>query len=571
MREQKRQIIKNRNAEIINEKPYNHAWNHNIFDYREKSHVPIPDNYCEIFKEPQHIQMKLVRFKQWSDTICFNITNFLSTGNKALIQDLPKYIQRYVLSGRFILDTHKVLHFKHGTTNKMLKVVPSALLTSLLKFVHGNFHHGADKMALIIINKLGYWWPKMRQHIKIFCKCCDSCQHIKPGTSLEYKWGKMKLFVATKPFEQISVDIVGPLPTTYSNNRYIVTMIDKFSRYTMLIPTSDVTALSVVKAIDKWITTFGPPKSILSDNGPQFISKIYTDFMTNHKKIKYKYTTTYHPQCNGQIERLHRWIKERLALIAYDEAKNFVQGIDDWSEYLPIIQYAYNSTPNKMTTYSPMDIVLGVNDYEINEYTFNPDKPQEYIDFLANRQAILKRRANERQTVYDRIRLNNYQKKNKKKIKQYQIGDKVLWNVSVRFSGNKKKLGPRWVGPYEIIKIFNNGQSYKIKKIPLPPLKENNPMNKHAPPKRAKQTDPDEEITTEYYVPREQIKPYFKSYETQFDGIQSPIELSINTLTTNINKVKITNENDNSQNYQKLFQLYKYQIKMGYIPNYDNW
>ena len=222
-----------------------------------------------------------------------------------------------------------------------------------------------------------------------------------------------------------------------------------------------------------------------------------------------------------------------------------------------------------MTTYSPMDIVLGINDYEINEYTFDPNKPQEYIDFLANRQAILKQRANERQTVYDKMRLDNYQNKNKKQIKQDQIGDKVLWNVSVRFSGNKKKLGPRWVGPYEIIDIFNNGQSYKIKDT-ITMQRRNNPMNKHAPPKRAKQINQDEEVTTEYHVPREQIKTYFKSYETQFDGIQSPIELSINALTTNINKVKINNENDNSQNYQKLFQLYKYQIKMGYIPNYDN-
>ena len=566
-REQNRQTIKNTNAKIINNKPYEHAWNHNIFDYRNKNYMPIPDNYDEIFDESYQTQIKLIRYKQWSDPICFNITNFLSTGNKALIADLPKYIQRYVLSGRFILDKYKILNFRHGTTNEMLKVVPPPLLISLLKYVHSNYHHGADKMILTIINKMKYWWPKMREHIKIFCKCCNTCQHIKPGESLQYKWGKMQLFAATKPFEQISVDIVGPLPTTYSNNRYIVTMIDKFSRYVMLIPTTDITALSVIKAIDKWITTFGPPKSILSDNGPQFISNMYKDYMKNHKKIKYKYTTTYHPQCNGQIERLHRWIKERLALIAYDEAKNFVDGTDDWSEYLPIIQYTYNSTPNKMTTYSPMDIVLGVNDYEIDEYIFDPENPKEYIDYLANRQAVLKYRANERQTVYDKIRLNNY--KNKKKIKQYQVGDKVLWNASVRFSGNKRKLGPRWVGPYEIIKIFNNGQSYKIKEIPLPIFQRDNPMNKHAPPKRADPQQPEENIVTEYYVPREQIKPYFESYEIQFDGIQSPIELSINVLTNSINQTDTT-ESDKTQIYQILFQMYNQQISMGYIPAYDN-
>ncbi|MCP4989326.1 MAG: transposase family protein, partial [Colwellia sp.] len=67
------------------------------------------------------------------------------------------------------------------------------------------------------------------------------------------------------------MDIVGPLPTSHSHNRYIVSMIDSFSRYCMLVPVKSVTAMDVVHAIDRWITTFGPPKSILSDNGPQFI------------------------------------------------------------------------------------------------------------------------------------------------------------------------------------------------------------------------------------------------------------------------------------------------------------
>ena len=87
-----------------------------------------------------------------------------------------------------------------------------------------------------------------------------------------------------------------------------------------------------------------------------------------------------------------------------------------------------------MTTYSPMDVVLGVNDYEIDEYIFDPENPKEYVDYLANRQAILKYRANERQTVYDKMILNNYQ--TMKKVRQHQVGDKVLWNASVRFSGN---------------------------------------------------------------------------------------------------------------------------------------
>ncbi len=105
-------------------------------------------------------------------------------------------------------------------------------------------------------------------------------------------------------------------------------MIDKFTRYCMLVPVTDVTAFTVIKALEKWVTTFGCPQSILSDNGSQFISIVYSTYMNIHKIQKY-YTSTYHPECNGQIERLHRWIKERLNLIAYDNGLNFADGTDD--------------------------------------------------------------------------------------------------------------------------------------------------------------------------------------------------------------------------------------------------
>eukprot|EP01083_Nonionella_stella_P264938 898055_1 len=144
----------------------------------------------------------------------------------------------------------------------------------------------------------------------------------------------MALFPCTRPFEQISVDIVGPLPITAKNGfRYIVTIIDKFTRFCKLVPVTNIKAITVLKAIDKWIDTFGPPSTILSDNGSQFTSAIYKAHMDRYG-TKCKYSVPYHPECNGQIERLHRWMKERLALSAIDFNLDFVHGDDDWSDYL---------------------------------------------------------------------------------------------------------------------------------------------------------------------------------------------------------------------------------------------
>ena len=565
-REQKRKHIKSQNVSIIDNKPFEYVWNNDLLHPRY--YVPILDDYGSFWDESQHIQTNLIKSKQWEDPFCFAITNFLDTGNKALIFDLPKYMQRYVLSGKFLLNEDKILCFRHtkkGDNHMYLPMLPASLIKSVLKRVHSKLHHGSDKMNRIIINNMKYWWPKMRLHIKAYCACCDTCQRRKAsGISDRSYRGAIKAVSATRPFQQISTDIVGPLPTSHSGNRYIVTMIDKFSRYCMLVPTTDVTALSVVKAIDKWITTFGPPESILSDNGPQFISSIYRDYMQQHGNIKYKYTTTYHPQCNGQIERLHRWIKERLSCIAYDGSLNFVSGLDDWSDYLSVIQYTYNSTPNRMTTYSPMNIILGRDAYKLPKYKFDSNQPKAYTDYLIARQRVIYRDVNAKQLVYDEMRRKLQDKK--KSNYKYQLFQRVLWNVNARHTGNRKKFGPKWIGPYEIISIYNDGQNYTLRPVKLPQDTYNNPLNQHKLPKRVIHLQNDDPLQ-QFNVPREQIKPYFPSFEQRFDGIQSPIKLTINTLTMS----NISNTNDpydpyyiNPElSYKHIFQLNKQQNHYG--------
>ena len=545
IRESERAVFVAQNKEILNAKPSEPSWNKFILDPR--CHHPIYDDYEHLIDDyghstakrqqkegDEHFRRQMLRAKQSDDWFCSVVINFLETGNKSTVLGLTKHLQRFVLSGRFKINNDSILcysqpdKFAEGEIKETLKkVAPAVYRKSLLKHAHSTVHHGRTKILRLINHDLGFWWPKMRQQIAVYCESCNSCQHIKEGGYKKYKKSmKLKLFSATKPFEQISVDIVGPLPVSESGNRYIVSIIDKFSRYCMLVPVTDVRAISVVKAIDHWITMFGPPKSILSDNGPQFISGIYSDYMKNHQKIKKLYTSTYHPECNGQIERLHRWIKERLRLISYDCGLNFVDGIDDWSDYLGIIAYSYNTTPNRMTTYTPQEIVLGRNDYKIETYHFDPKLPLEYIDYLAKRQQIIHSKARKRQELYDAHRKKSEDRDSEDYV--IQMKQKVLWNINASFSGNKKKLGARWVGPYEVTKIWDN-ETFRIKVIALPYAESGNPMNPMKIPRRRRNI----EITgpvTEFHVPRCQIKPYFKSYEERWNGDESPSALALRCL-----------------------------------------
>ena len=553
------------NTRVFDAKPTEHVWNANLLIPRYT--VPIAE-YGHVLSSDTHTSRTLLRLKQRENCYIWGILNYEKTGNNLIPNDFPKYLKNYVLNGRYCIDDSHILCYKHGRTNRKLRVVPPALRQSLIDHAHSghnnirhgpnvHFHHGADKMIRILQHTLGYWWPKMEKHIRIHCQCCNTCQHTKPGVFRKWKGsGKMKLFVATRFGEQISVDIVGPLPTSHSMNRYIVSMIDSFSRYCMLVPVKSIMAMDIVHAIDRWVTTFGPPKSILSDNGPQFISEIYKDFNENcrdgERGIIRKYTTTYHAQTNGQIERLHRWIKERLCVIAYDGAMNFVDGTDDWADYLSIIQYTYNTTPTRMTTYSPMRIVLGHDAYHFPKFKFDPSKPEEYLRYMANRQAIIMNDAEEQQRIYDAYRKQQHDKNRNLKL-HYELHQRVLYNINSHFVGNAHKLGPKWVGPYEITAMFNEGQSYELTVIPQLGKNANNPMNIHITPRRAvneyaKANSDDVELNDHvgrnikeaiaFIVPRNQIKPYYDRFEAQFEGEQTPTEVALNVLRNEIDDLK---------------------------------
>ena len=309
-----------------------------------------------------------------------------------------------------------------------------------------------------------YWWPLMRKDVAKLAATCHSCQSVKGGNNVPFKSGLISTFSAKNIFELISIDICGPLPQTDNGNRYIVSIIDKFSRFCLLIPVKNIKTLTIIKAYERWLSLFGPPGAVLSDNGPQFISEIYKVYNKNFK-INIKYSSPYYPETNGQIERLHRWIKERLTLISIDLGTNFIDE-DNWDEYIPLIQHSYNSTPNNITKYSPNKIIFG-NDFKlyldrINNIQSTKTTPSEFIKMMKYNKSIITNNAIFNQDKYDKIRIKTFNKHRKIPF-EYNVGDNVLINIKRRYVGNKSKFTPTWIGPFEIIHI--NDKQYTVREI----------------------------------------------------------------------------------------------------------
>jgi transposase InsO family protein len=122
----------------------------------------------------------------------------------------------------------------------------------------------------------------------------------------------MKMFPANEPPEFVAIDILGPLPKTVHGNRFLLVILDRFSKLTRTIPMRTTTSLAVAKAFcTHWCFAYGPPKFLLSDNGTQFTAKFFIE-VCRELGIAKVFTTAYSPQTNGQVERFNRTILSAL-------------------------------------------------------------------------------------------------------------------------------------------------------------------------------------------------------------------------------------------------------------------
>ena len=144
---------------------------------------------------------------------------------------------------------------------------------------------------------------------------------------------RLRLFPATRPLESLAIDILGLLPKTKAGKRFLLVITDRFTKLTQVVALRTVTAYTVAVAFcEAWVFKYGVLRSLLSDNGPQFNAKFFQS-ACRVLGIANLYTSAYHPQTNGQVERYSRMIASML--------RNYVKEHQhDWDVYVGPLTYA---------------------------------------------------------------------------------------------------------------------------------------------------------------------------------------------------------------------------------------
>jgi transposase InsO family protein len=153
----------------------------------------------------------------------------------------------------------------------------------------------------------------MKKEIQKYTRTCKECQ-LKKLTRIKTKQPIVFTDTPGKAFDKISMDIMGPLPRTHTGNKYILTIQDLLTKYSLGIPIEGITAAEVAEAfVEQFICLFRLPRAILTVQGTNFTSALMKK-VAKRFQIKQYIMTAYYPQSNGFIERSHHVLMKYLKL-----------------------------------------------------------------------------------------------------------------------------------------------------------------------------------------------------------------------------------------------------------------
>ena len=313
--------------------------------------------------------------------------------------------------------------------------------------IHPGIHKTLDAIAR------SYWWPGLKSHVKEYIKTCDSCQRNKEMP--QKPQGLLKTIeTAPKPFHTLTMDFLGPLPKSGSFD-FLLVVVDKFSKYTILIPTlQTVTAAGVATLLLRHVIAHhGLFRKVISDRDVRFTASTMKE-ISKLLGIDWKYSSSHHPETDGNTEIVNKHVTTCLRHLVSKQQQN-------WATYIPLVQLAINSRVHGTTRLSPFYIVHGrhadINNLtRDNSTTTTNEMARRLIHNIREATAMAVKnivKAQEKQkTQADKKRLDTL---------HLEVGDWALLSTKhLRPKVTHKKLAPKYIGPFKVKR--SNHPTYEL-------------------------------------------------------------------------------------------------------------
>ena len=311
-----------------------------------------------------------------------------------------------------------------------------------------------------------FWWPSMRRTIARYIRNCETCQRIKPVRHAPYGYLK-SLEVPQRRWESVSLDLITGLPQSNSYDAILV-VVDRLTKMSHFVAcNSNLDSQTFARLYrDSIFRLHGLPESVVSDRGSIFTSAYTTD-LCKVLSIRPRLSTAFHPQTDGQTERVNAILEQYLrGYISYQQ--------DNWFDFLALAEFAYNNTISATTKVTPFFANYGYNPrFEILRKESEESSPstveiQRFKEKLGKLEQHLRQEIRWAQQV-----CSEYVNNNRMSPPVFELDSSVwLLRKNIRTNRPSDKLDYKRLGPFKIVKKVST-HAYKLD---LPPTMRIHPV-----------------------------------------------------------------------------------------------
>src|SRR5438046_6161613 len=299
----------------------------------------------------------------------------------------------------------------------------------------------------------------MRQFINEYIRTCDTCARNKTPRHLPH--GQLHpLPIPAGPWESVSMDYIVELPPSNGHDAIYV-CVDRFTKMAHFCPIkSNVTAEQTAQLyLQHMFKNHGLLGNIVSDRGTQFTSK-FTRRLLELCEIKSNKSTAFHPQWDGQTERVNQVLEQYLRIFC-DYQQN------DWYQLLPLAEFVYNNAQNASTGVSPFCANYGYHPRSSPKLVVTGEVINPSVEELATK---LRRIHTQMRSQLESAQAI-YKEKHDQHVKElppFAVGDKIwLMRKNIKTRRPSQKLDVKRLGPFKILEVVSESQM--AFKLELPP------------------------------------------------------------------------------------------------------
>lgn len=332
-------------------------------------------------------------------------------------------------------------------------IIPAKLRDQVIGMAHDGTvggHWGREKTLARLRHR--FFWPSMDKDVRLYIGTCSNCNTNK---NQRKNRSPMISYQAGNPNERVHLDFLGPFNESLKGNKYILSIVDQFTKWIEIYPLPDQSAAATAHTFfEGWICRFGVPSQVHTDQGRNFTSNLFHDLCKLLEATKTR-TTPYRPSSNGQVERYNQMI------LSYIRCQ--LEGDDRrWDENLAAFGLSLRSTVNRNTGFTPnmmqlgrevqlpVDILFGLRsklkmEESTSDYVKKVDKTMREVFHLARStlQSAQKRQKCE------------YDNRSARREARYEVGDLVYTINSSTQVGHSTKLQPVMTGPFIVCKVIS--------------------------------------------------------------------------------------------------------------------